>query len=96
MSCDWIRFKQAESSLMRNVGTEVIVTRPFSNRVEGLSGSAGAIWSRLATPVTLPELVSDVSTMYHVATEEIEDDVKALLENLIHLHLVEEVALASD
>lgn len=96
MSCDWIRFKQAESSLSRNVGTEVIVTRPFSDRVDGLAGSAGAVWGRLATPVTLPELIEDISVMYQIRAEEIVDDVKALLDDLIHLNLVEEVVTAND
>lgn len=96
MSCDWIRFQQTESSLSRNLGTEVIVTRPFSNRVDGLAGSAGAVWGRLATPVTLPELIQDISAMYQVGPEEIVDDIKGLLDQLIHLNLVEEVILAND
>jgi len=96
MSSDWIRFQQTESSLSRNLGAEVIVTRPFSNRVDGLAGSAGAVWGRLATPVSLPELVHDISAMYQVGPEEIADDIKGLLDQLIHLNLVEEVILAND
>jgi hypothetical protein len=91
MSCDWIRFHQAPATLSRDIGDEILVTRAWSDRVEGLPGTASIVWRRLASPVTLPELLDDVSRAYEVETSVIADDVKTLLDDLMKKHLVEEL-----
>jgi hypothetical protein len=96
MSCQWIRFRRSASTLSRNVGDEVLVTRPYSDGIASLPDSAGVIWRRLASPVTLPQLVQDLSQVYAVEAIEIEDDVKTLLDGLLHRHLIEELVTADE
>jgi len=90
MSSRWIKFRQSDSTLSRTVGDEILVTRPYSDAIDGLPASAADIWNRLASPVTLPQLVQDLSQAYSVDEAEIEPDVKALLVELLHKHLIEE------
>ena len=97
MSCHWIKFRQSTSTLSRAVGDEVLVARPYSGEgVDGLPATAGVVWSRLASPVTLPQLVDDLSRVYEVEPGEIADDVKALLDELLHRHLIEELVTADE
>ena len=95
MSCDWIRFRQAPSTLSRDMGDEILVTRPWSDRIEGLPAPASLVWRKLASPVTLPELLEDVSRAYGLEASAIADDVKSLLDELMHKHLVEELVRIS-
>jgi len=96
MSCRWIKFKQSDSTLSRTVGDEVLVTRPYSESIDGLPASSADIWNRLASPVTLPQLVEDLSLAYAVDASEIEHDVKSLLDELLHKHLIEEFVTTDD
>lgn len=96
MSCSWIKFMQAEASLSRHVAEQTIVTRPFSNHIDRLDGSASAVWQRLAIPVTLPELVDEISATYQVEANEIASDIKALLDDLLSKHLIEEVVTSNE
>lgn len=96
MSCDWIKFRQAPSTLSRDIGDEILVTRAWSDRIEGLPAPASVVWRKLASPVTLPELLEDVSRAYEVDASVIADDVKTLLDELMHKHLVEELVASHD
>jgi hypothetical protein len=91
VSCDWIKFRQAPSTLTRDIGDEILVTRAWSDGIQGLPAPASVVWRKLASPVTLPELLEDVSRAYEVEASMIADDVKSLLDDLMHKHLVEEL-----
>lgn len=56
-----------------------------------LSGTARAIWDRLGTPATVPELVADLVESYGADPVECERDTVAFLEELLGEGILKQV-----
>jgi hypothetical protein len=78
------------------VGTDVIVGAPREESLQSLSGTASAVWDLLECPRSYPNLVGTLSHAYSVQADVIASDIKSLLDDLLHLHLIEGVVETDD
>jgi Coenzyme PQQ synthesis protein D (PqqD) len=86
------RFVRSPNVLSRRVGGEVLLAHPSRPEVDRLSDSARAVWTLLEEPDTAPAVVAALSEAYGVPPNQIEADVRALLDDLVQRGWVEEVA----
>ena len=89
MSHRYIRFCHAPDVLSRNLGDETLVTTPGEDEIQSLRGSALAVWTLLGEGPTYPDLLAELSLVFDVSIEALEDDVKSLLDDLVSRNLVE-------
>lgn len=82
--------------LWRNVGEHVVLAPPGREDFEELSPTAAAAWRMLETPRTLPELTEALASTYRVPRDDIVDDIRRLVEDLIDRAAIEMVADADD
>lgn len=86
------RFVRSSNVLSRRVGGEVLLAAPSRTEIDRLSDSAGAVWTLLEEPLTMPAVVATLSEAYGVPGGRIASDVEALLDDLVRRGWVEEVA----
>ena len=89
MSHRYIRYHHAPDVLSRNLGDETLVTTPGEDEIQSLRGSALAVWTLLTEGSTYPDLLAELSFVFDVSIDALEDDVKALLDDLVSRDLVE-------
>src|SRR5271166_4443078 len=79
--CRWVR---GAGTLWRKAG-DTVVLLPETGEGQAplvVSGSAALLWELLAHPVTLSELVAQLSAVYEVKAPEIESDLEPVLAGL--------------
>jgi hypothetical protein len=86
-----VRFARSRRVLSRTVGAGVLVTTPDDPNVHELSGGAAAVWGDLEVPRTLPELVDRLAGAHAVGEDQIAGQIRACLDDLVALGVVEEV-----
>ena len=74
--------------LFRRAGADVVAALPESDQVQRLSGGASAVWWALEEPGTAKSMVEDL-TSFGVASDALEPEVSACLEELVTIGLVE-------
>jgi hypothetical protein len=82
-------FRRSERVLWRRTGADVVVALPDSAEVQRLSGGASAVWWALEEPGTAKSMVEDLATSFGVASDALEPEVSACLEELVTIGLVE-------
>jgi hypothetical protein len=82
-------FRRSERVLWRRTGADVAAVLPDSPEVQRLSGGASAMWWALEEPGTAKALVEDLATSFGVASDTLEPEVSACLEELVTIGLVE-------
>jgi hypothetical protein len=84
--------KQVSTSL----GDETVILGMADGVYYGLDAVGARVWTLLATPQRVSELVSAVTREFDVRADECERDVLALLDELAERRLVREVAGEGD
>jgi hypothetical protein len=87
---------RSQAMLWRNVGEDVVLAPPGREGFEELSPTAAAAWRMLETPRTLPELTDALAATYQVPPDDIADDIRRFVEELIERAAIEMVADADD
>jgi len=87
---------RSPAMLWRNLGERVVLAPPGAEDFEELSPTAAAAWRMLEAPRTLPELTDALAATYRVPPDDIVDDVRSLVEDLIDRSAIEMVAHADD
>ena len=82
-------FRRSEHVLWRRTGADVVVALPDSAEVQRLSGGASAVWWALEEPGSAKSMVEDLATSFGVASDALEPEVSACLEELVTIGLVE-------
>jgi coenzyme PQQ synthesis protein D (PqqD) len=75
-------YHRAPDVLWRNVGADVILTRPKTETIAGLSESGAEVWRLLEHQSTARDVAARFEGFSH-ASAEIEAGVKALLDDLV-------------
>ena len=91
-SCVVLSDEQVSTSL----GDETVILGMGDGVYYGLDAVGARVWTLLATPRRVSELVSAVTREFDVRAEECERDVLALLDELAERRLVREVAREAD
>jgi hypothetical protein len=91
MSIETVRFRRSSGALWRATGSRVVLTSPDQEDFDELSETAGAIWSQLADPRPLREIVETLADIYAVEPAAIAGEVSTLLNVLRERGWVEEV-----
>jgi hypothetical protein len=87
---------RSPSMLWRNVGEHVVLAPPGRGDFEELSPTAAAAWRLLEAPRTLPELTDALAATYRMPREDVADDIRKLVEDLVDREAIEMVADADD
>ena len=91
-SCVVLSDEQVSTSL----GEETVILGMGDGVYYGLDAVGARVWTLLATPQRVSELVSAVTQEFDVGAEECERDVLALLDELAERHLVREATGEGD
>ena len=91
-SCIVLSDEQVSTSL----GDETVILGMADGVYYGLDAVGARLWTLLATPQRVSELVSAVTREFDVRADECERDVLALLDELAERRLVREVAGEGD
>ena len=91
-SCVVLSDEQVSTSL----GDETVILGMGDGVYYGLDAVGARVWTLLATPRRVSELVSAVTREFDVRAEECERDLLALLDELAERRLVREVAAEAD
>jgi hypothetical protein len=91
-SCVVLSDEQVSTSL----GDETVILGMADGVYYGLDAVGARLWTLLATPQRVSELVSAVTREFDVRADECERDVLALLDELAERRLVREVAGEGD
>jgi hypothetical protein len=91
-SCVVLSDEQVSTSL----GEETVILGMGDGVYYGLDAVGARVWTLLATPQRVSELVSAVTQEFDVGAEECERDVLALLDELAERRLVREVTVEGD
>ena len=91
-SCVVLSDEQVSTSL----GDETVILGMADGVYYGLDAVGARLWTLLATPQRVSELVSAVTREFDVRADECERDVLALLDELAERRLVREVAAEGD
>jgi hypothetical protein len=83
------RYRRATGVPSRIVADRVILARPGREDFDALTGPAVAVWNLLQEPRSAVELVETLSWAYRAPRREIERDVRALLDDLLELGVIE-------
>jgi hypothetical protein len=83
--------RRSTSTPWRRIGSEVILAPRARDDFDQLSPTAAAVWSVLESPCSLEELVESLAEAYSVEPEEISPDVAALVSELLHRGVIEEM-----
>jgi hypothetical protein len=94
---DDLLYMRAADVLSRSFADEVLLAAPRRNEVDQLKGPAADVWDLLDRPRTLADVVEQLKKRYGGApVERVQDDVQALLDDLVERGWVQAVALADD
>lgn len=83
------RFVQAQCVLTRELERAVLVRARGADGVHALTGAGTEIWKLLATPLTLDELLDELSARFDIPAPDIGEDVRRILDALVEANLVE-------
>jgi hypothetical protein len=86
------RYVRTHDVLTREVETAILLLRPKGGDVLSLSGAGTAIWDLLRRPMTLDDLVHSLAERYHVAPEDIVNDVRDTVDSLLEQALLRRAA----
>ena len=75
--------------LFRRAGADVVAALPESDQVQRLSGGASAVLWALEEPGTAKALVDALAMSFDVASDTLEPEVSACLDELVSIGLVE-------
>jgi hypothetical protein len=75
--------------LSREVGDEVVLMSLATDAYFGLDGTGKRIWQLLAEGHSVGDTIESLATEYTVQNERVEEDVLALLTELVSVGLVE-------
>jgi hypothetical protein len=89
------RFVAVPGCLATTLGNEVVVLNLENGVYYGLNAVAASVWKRLSTPCSLSELVVAVEAEFEAADNDVESDLRSLLETLGTHGLVTEVDVAA-
>jgi len=81
-------FRQAQSTMSRRVGDDVVVAVAGREDFDFLSGPAATVWSMLDKPRSSADLVDSLGRIYDIPARTIEEGVAKVL-----AHLVDRAAL---
>ena len=76
------RWHRNPAALWRRSLDGVVVLAPGADEPIVLRGGGPAVWERLAEPITLGELVEDIAGTHGADEDEVERDVRSLLDLL--------------
>jgi hypothetical protein len=85
------RFRQARGVLSRSFGGEVILAPSDREEFESLSRTAADVWSLLAQPRSLGDIVRSLEDAYAAPGTRIARDVEPLISDLADRGLIERV-----
>jgi hypothetical protein len=86
------RWARNDAVLWRRSGAAIVLKLPKDTEIVALEHSGHALWEALAEPATLRQLVLRLGDGYDVAAEVIEQDLRAVLEDLERRDFVRRVA----
>ena len=86
-----VRYRRSPEALWRDAGSAIVVTTASDAEIHELLGGAGLVWSELADPRTVSELLERLAATYDVSGEAIEEQVSGVLETMRGLGVVEEI-----
>ena len=86
----------SDQQVFTTVGSEAVILGLRDGVYYGLDDVGARVWSMLATPRTVSELVTDIVSEFDVAPDECTRDVLALLEDLAARNLVSEIPTRGD
>lgn len=90
-------YMRTEDVLYRSFAGEVLLAAPRRNEVDQLKGPAADVWDLLDRPRTLPDVVEQLKKRYGGApVDRVQDDVQALLDDLVERGWIRAVADADD
>ncbi|WP_424952189.1 PqqD family protein [Deinococcus sp.] len=81
------RYAPHPEVLVTDLGDELVLLHTLSSQMYGLNPVARSVWQRL--PASGPELLALVLEEYEVAPEQAAEDLKALLDDLERLDMVQ-------
>ena len=90
------RYRRAAGVPSRTVADRVILARPGREDFDALTGPAVAVWNLLQEPRSAAELVDTLAWAYRVPRGEIEQEVGALLRDLLERGAIEGGPIADD
>ncbi len=79
----------ASGSIHVDVAEEIVILDQKSGNYFGLEGVGPRIWSLIQNPISVDELIKTILAEYEVDVERCENDIMALLEELVSEGLVE-------
>lgn len=83
------RYKRAEGILSRQLPEEVLIAPFGRNDFDKLSGTAVPLWELLESPRTIEELVAILADRYSAPSSLIENDLTAILSELVDRRYLE-------
>ena len=89
MNAEVMRYRRAAGVPSRTVADRVILARPGREDFDALTGPAVAVWNLLQEPRSAAELVDTLAWAYRVPRREIEQEVGALLRDLLERGAIE-------
>ena len=89
---DRIQLRRSPDILVRNVGSEVLLTAAGHADVDRLSGTAAAVWDVLEVPRAPEEVTRLVAEAFGQQEQAVMADVEAFLNELLRRGWVERVA----
>ena len=90
-----IAYARSAGLLSRRVGDEMIVATSTGD-AHLLTGTALTIWTLLAVPKTLPQLVEEIAAGYRAHPNAVGPDVQAFVSDLVSRGLAHEVVRRDD
>lgn len=82
------RYVHSDAVLSREVESALLLLAPGRSGVVALSGSGPVIWSLLRTPTSFDDLVAQLAARFHLPVQDIADDVRRTLEELLAAHVL--------
>ena len=82
------RYVRSDAVLSRDVESALLLLAPGRSGVVALSGSGPVIWSLLRTPTSFDDLVAELVQRFSLPADDIADDVRRTLEELLAAHVL--------
>lgn len=83
------RIQRAATVLTADLGGDTVLMDAEQGLYFDLNQTAADIWKRLHAPTTVEALVQDLTDRYNAGEANLEQEVRALLEEMLSNHLVE-------
>jgi sulfur transfer complex TusBCD TusB component (DsrH family) len=94
---DQLLYMREKDILARSFADEVLLAAPRRSEIDQLKGPAADVWDLLDRPRTLADIVEELKKRYGGApVERVQDDVQALLDDLVARGWIRAVTDADD